>query len=267
MKKGIISHVPNMFTLLNAGFGIMAIIMAFESVEKSLVFLVLAMIADFFDGWVARKYKVTTELGKQLDSLADAISFVVAPAVLSYLYFFEIWWLAAASAIFIAGCGILRLATFNIKGGTDHFVGMPTPLFTVFLIGLIFSKAPIHSWAYGLLIFLGAFLMISPIPYPSFKGKKEVKFKYLGALCIGLIFIATAFFSGYNFIIAEYTILLVLLGLPILLNKNFRNLELGFFGAGLVVLIFVFYSSLTTLALLPLFYGALALPLIEKSRS
>jgi CDP-diacylglycerol---serine O-phosphatidyltransferase len=267
MKKKLISKIPNFFTILNAGFGLLAIIFAFENVGKSITLIILAMIADFFDGWVARKYKVSSELGKELDSLADTVSFVIAPAILTYLFFSETPWLATAVGIFIVGCGILRLATFNIQASTKFFKGLPTPLFTILIIGLLYSSISLPIWAYALLIFFGAYLMISPIKYPSFKDRQEVKVKYLTGLAIGLIIISSSLFSRYTFILVEYLLLFLLVLLPILLNKNYRKLEIGFFLGGAIVLGIVFYNNLLALTLMPLFYTPFALPLIEKARS
>ena len=135
MKK----HIPNTITSMNLFSGSIAIVMAFEGAFIWVVFwVILAAIFDFFDGMAARLLNAYSEIGKELDSLADVVSFGVAPSVAvfillrDYILFPEslsiiqpyVPYLAFIIAVFSA----LRLAKFNIdERQTSSFIGLPTP--------------------------------------------------------------------------------------------------------------------------------------------
>lgn len=207
-------HIANIFTLLNLVFGCLAIvatlqngIILFHSAEGdeiinfsekivlASIFIGMAAIVDFFDGFIARALKVNSELGKQLDSLADVVSFGVAPSVILY-QFLRMGWASHENGInisilflfpafFIAAGAAYRLAKFNLEPEQHGFFkGVPTPA-----IGLLIASFPLIYWyqynfmgafmespyflpAMYLLIFVLCFLMISNIPMFSFKIKK-----------------------------------------------------------------------------------------------
>ena len=142
MKK----HIPNTITSLNLFSGSIAIVMAFEGAYIWVVFwVIIAAIFDFFDGMAARLLNAYSDIGKELDSLADVVSFGVAPAVAVFtllrndiiyhesLIFIQpyIPYLAFVIPIFSA----LRLAKFNIdERQTSSFIGLPTPANALFWI-------------------------------------------------------------------------------------------------------------------------------------
>jgi CDP-diacylglycerol--serine O-phosphatidyltransferase len=149
------------------------------------------VVLDLLDGRIARLTGTTSQFGAELDSLADAISFGVAPALMAYRWALDeiprLGWLAA---FFFAMCGVLRLARFNVqKSGIDprYFVGLPIPaaagqLVTLLVVGL-------------------GFLMVSTFRYPSFKGVDlRRRRSYLAVLGIAIFFI----FVFANF---EYSLL------------------------------------------------------------
>ena len=132
MKK----YIPNAITLLNLFFGSLATVFAAKGQLEAASFLVFAgIICDFFDGLAARVLKVQSDIGVQLDSLADAITFGAAPAMLVYkwgLRDFGMWGIFVAF-LFLAG-GVLRLARYNVlssrkedTGPASHFLGLPIP--------------------------------------------------------------------------------------------------------------------------------------------
>lgn len=131
MKK----HLPNAVTCLNLLSGCLGIVFAFQgNLEWASYAIVIAAVFDFFDGMLARLLKAYSDIGKELDSLADVISFGVLPSVIVYQLFLlspqissvSIW--LNFTAFLIAMFSALRLAKFNIDvRQSDHFIGLPTP--------------------------------------------------------------------------------------------------------------------------------------------
>lgn len=144
-------HLPNILTLGNLFCGMLAIRLFFlDTFDWPLYLLGIAALLDFADGLVARSLKVSGELGKQLDSLADVVSFGVAPAIgLSQYFYYEVglspengWqnFVIVFSPYLIALFSALRLAKFNIDTRqTDRFIGLPTPANTLFIGSLIWA--------------------------------------------------------------------------------------------------------------------------------
>src|ERR1700726_3722952 len=151
----------------------------------------LAILFDSFDGFVARATGTTSEFGKQFDSLADMVSFGIAPAVLAFTWgvrgisesvFIDIrrihqigWWVALSFAI----CCAWRLARFNIQGmapggGSRYFVGLPCPAAAGLLVACVHAiKVPIADWRWSIVwmavVLLAAALMASTVRFRSFK--------------------------------------------------------------------------------------------------
>ncbi|TSB46806.1 CDP-diacylglycerol--serine O-phosphatidyltransferase [Alkalicoccobacillus porphyridii] len=125
--RKIKGQIANALTLINLGFGALAIIYVFhDQLRVGLLLIAIAAVFDRLDGAAARKFNTTSELGKQLDSLSDIISFGVAPAMLMYqavLYEFGVT--GAIFAIIYIMCGALRLARFNITESHGYYVGLP----------------------------------------------------------------------------------------------------------------------------------------------
>ncbi len=182
MLKRIIPFIPNAITLTSMCLGLTALRLSYirEDIYYSLVLLLIAAILDGIDGKIARKLKVESPTGAQLDSLADFLNFCVTPALIAFewhlkeLYFFG-W---AATLIFLVG-GAYRLARFNVmyangveNVSTNYFVGAPTPVGAIMIFlpivlelkGYIATTSSIYTSAY--ITFL-AFLMISHIKTPS----------------------------------------------------------------------------------------------------
>lgn len=150
--KAAIKFIPNLLTLGNALMGLWAIVfIAREEMLNAVYCVAIALILDFFDGFVARLLKAQSPLGVQLDSLADAITFGLVPgfilfqmiAIAEGFYFVEItkwptWlFLEVSVAGLVPLAAIYRLAKFNLKtdAGT-HFSGLPTPAMTLFVLGI-----------------------------------------------------------------------------------------------------------------------------------
>ncbi len=201
LKRGIYI-LPNIFTSLNMFCGFFAII---ESINKNFkaaaISIMIAGIFDLLDGKIARSTHTTSRFGLEYDSLADLVSFGVAPAIMIYLWALEpmnrYGWLAGF--LFMA-CGALRLARFNYQADTisgEYFVGLPIPAGAGMnaVIVLLFERFhiyPIPTFSLATLYFL-SFLMVSTIKFNSFKYVKffkKMNFNVLVSSLLILIFIA-----------------------------------------------------------------------------
>lgn len=163
--------------------------MAFSGKLEMAVYLIwLAMIFDFFDGLAARALKVSSPIGKELDSLADMVSFGVLPACLIFLLIENenLAYIAFTIAVFSA----LRLAKFNTDTRQENdFIGLPTPANALFLSALVFvNQQPnfaelINDYTLIIIAIIFSLLLVSPIRLFSLKvkslGWKENSFRYL----------------------------------------------------------------------------------------
>lgn len=188
---------PNLFTTANLFSGFFGIVSAINGRFEVAAFAILAScIFDILDGKVARLTRATSRFGVEYDSLADLVAFGVAPALLMYLWalkpFGRLGWLACF--IFVA-CGALRLARFNVQVDVvskKYFVGLPIPggasmIATTVLFIEGWRTAPSSVAQVVLLVatFLLGFLMVSTIPFYSFKDLEFVKSKPVPVL-VGL---------------------------------------------------------------------------------
>ena len=133
MKK---SAIPNAFTLGNLAFGVLSLLATFhEDYRLAAIFVILAAIADRYDGRVARLLNVDSEIGKELDSLADLVSFGVAPSILVYkLYGFMNFGILGYFLVLIFPiCGAYRLARYNISSFDGTFTGVPITIAGTFM--------------------------------------------------------------------------------------------------------------------------------------
>ena len=174
--------LPNSFTTMNLFCGFTSIIASMEgNFNRSALLILGGMVFDVLDGKVARATRTTSRFGIEYDSLADLISFGLAPGLLMYLWALKplgkLGWIAAL--IFLA-CGALRLARFNTTAGTTDnrwFTGLPIPAAagmvatTILLFNRIGMKAPDSVMLYVMLacLYVLSFLMVSSIKYVSFK--------------------------------------------------------------------------------------------------
>lgn len=204
-------QIPNIFTLLNLIFGCLAIVAILqngitiqyspegaqfidipEKIWLASLFLGLAALVDFLDGFVARLFNASSEMGKQLDSLADVVSFGVAPALIMYQFLrrsyaneetgIDTSILYLLPAFIIAAAAAYRLAKFNLDSSQQYgFKGVPTPA-----VGLLIASFPLIYWhsdyefiaslllnkwvLYGMILAL-SWLMISNVPMLALKFK------------------------------------------------------------------------------------------------
>jgi CDP-diacylglycerol--serine O-phosphatidyltransferase len=218
----IAQHIPNFFTslnLLSGCFGIVAV--AGNHPEGGVFFIISGAVFDFFDGFFARLFKTGSLFGKELDSLADMVTFGFLPAYLMYFLFSEcttgyypyVSFLLAVSAGF-------RLARFNItEDPKDYFAGLPTPANAFLIAGLVhIYLADWESFSYFFndpnilmtYVLIQSFLMNSNIQFISLKFKESKwrgnELRYL-LIVSGLILIIFLQFEGIFMLMLFYVFL------------------------------------------------------------
>ncbi|MGC9374763.1 MAG: CDP-alcohol phosphatidyltransferase family protein [Bacteroidales bacterium] len=221
MRFSIKRYIPNFITSLNLLSGCLSIVLAFEGYLLLAVYMIfLSALFDFFDGMTARLLKVYSEVGKQLDSLADVVSFGVAPSVIVFsmmkniiydsLYLPPLETLSFTTVLFlispflIAVFSGIRLATFNVDARqNDSFIGLPTPanaLFFVslYIITLVSDNSLINHLIQNkvfllILILIFSLLLIAEFPMFSLKFKNlglrgnKIRFIFIGLSAVLLI--------------------------------------------------------------------------------
>ncbi len=246
-------QIPNLFTLLNLFFGCMAIIVILqngitlvhteaggqmmsmpEQIYLASLFIALAAVVDFLDGFVARLFNAQSEMGKQLDSLADVVSFGVAPGMIIYQFLrlsvarqedgldASSAWLYPA--LLIPCAAAWRLARFNIDDKqTYSFRGVPTPA-----VGLMVASLPLafwhtdntqiidlflNKWVWYGLVFALCYLMTCNTPFMSFKVKErglKNAIPQLALIAIALIITAVFAWTAVPLIFISYILLSLL---------------------------------------------------------
>jgi len=168
MKK----HIPNSITSLNLAIGSAGIYYVL-TIDHSYAFYFVAVagIFDFLDGFAARLLKVKSEMGKELDSLADMVSFGLLPAFYMLKLLegtSEFYWIALLIAIFSA----LRLAKFNIDDSqSDSFEGLPTPANAIMLTSLFLLDLPLHEVTLIGICLMSSLLLVSKLRLIALKFK------------------------------------------------------------------------------------------------
>jgi len=245
-------QIPNFFTLCNLLCGCMAIIfilqpdVSMNEEQNTLLmntrfmiaplWLFAAAVIDFLDGFVARWMKSTSELGAQLDSLSDVVSFGVAPSMIIYkllqLSFMSekgainVPSLLLIPAFLLALAAAWRLAVFNLdKSQTHSFRGVPTPITAMVIASFplilwydqgFFSKMVMNSWFLYLVIFLLSGMMVSSFPMMSLK----VKERKLSAMMPQILLI---FSGGLLILFLKWAALPMIYVLYLVLSLTFRK--------------------------------------------
>lgn len=226
-------QLPNLFTLLNLFFGCLAIVAVVQSgltinndnsgmqvveipqkIYWASIFIGIAAAIDFLDGFVARLLKASSEMGKQLDSLADVVSFGVAPGMIAYQFLrvayaqqtngLEINQLWLMPAFIIPCAGAYRLARFNIDATqSNNFKGVPIPA-----IGLLIASFPLmywftdnawlilalrNKWIWYAVIIVVSYLMVSNLPMLALKFKGVTVKKIMPFIIVATVTIISAF--------------------------------------------------------------------------
>ena len=214
-------HIPNSITCCNLISGCMATYWAFMGIyEFALLLIIIGAVFDFFDGMTARLLGVSSPIGKELDSLADCITFGFAPSaiIFSYLSTFDTHnFIIPFLAFIMAAFSALRLAKFNLdERQALGFIGLPTPANALFWGSLIvgtqeyLEEIPYIPFILLAGVLLSCYLLVSEIPMFALKfkhwGWKGNEIKYIFVLsCIPLLLLLGV--SGFAAIIAWYIIL------------------------------------------------------------
>lgn len=199
-------QIPNLFTLLNLLSGLIAVILAFsDKLIEAAFFVMLGIFFDFFDGFFARMFKVSGEMGKQLDSLADMVTSGVAPGIVmfqmllmstkhqwfmdyncemdSWQSFGDIEWnVLPFLGLLIPLASAYRLAKFNIdERQTSSFIGLPTPALSLLVVSLplilissdnrFFTEMLQNKYVLIGITLVGSYLLNAEIPLFSLKFK------------------------------------------------------------------------------------------------
>lgn len=178
--KRLSSYIPNIITCCNLTAGSLAVIMALRGTfEQAAIFILIAAVCDFLDGLSARLLHAYSDMGKELDSLSDLISFGLAPGLMVYALLNDYLLLPygnleylAYIALLIPVAGGIRLAKFNVDNRqTTSFIGLPIPANALFWIGVCFADTrDWHPVIILALIVLFSYLMVSNLPMFSLKA-------------------------------------------------------------------------------------------------
>ena len=213
IRKGIYV-IPTLFTCANMAFGFLSMLLSMNGLfTKAAWFLVCAIGCDILDGRIARMTKTSSEFGVQMDSLSDLVSFGLAPAIMIYMLVLNTMGkIGIAIAVLFVLCAALRLAKFNVMAqqGIVHknFMGLPTPASAGVLISFVLSyelisptghaltfktipllmrTMPIFFKAMPIVMVLLSFLMVSNVPYLTFKKIKLSRPKALRLVILVIV--------------------------------------------------------------------------------
>lgn len=232
---------PNLLTILNLLSGAVAIYFALNNnIELAVILMFAGAIFDFFDGFVARLLKVSGELGKQLDSLADVVTFVVLPGAIvfstqrflvaenSYENLSLLQWIFILSPLLIPAFSALRLAKFNIDTRqSKSFIVLPTSANALFFASLCYSitlpnntigEMADNPLVLFILTVIFSYLLVSPIPMFSLKFSSYGFKKNLATYLFLILSIVLIVFFTIN-AISAVIILYILISLVLLLKK------------------------------------------------
>lgn len=219
MKK----HIPNTITLLNQFSGIVACIFAYNSrFDLALLFVLIGATLDFMDGAMARLLHVSSPLGKELDSLADVITFGLVPGMIAFRLLgplAEVWEYMPYLGFLITLFSTYRLGKFNIdERQTTSFIGLATPANAIFWLGLAYGYQSLLSavspWFVLVAVVVSSYLLVCELPMFSFKfhnfGWTENRIRYM--FILGAIVLAVVFFRQSLPLIILWYILLSVVG-------------------------------------------------------
>lgn len=255
--------IPNIFTLINLFFGCMAITVILqngiittvgnegelflklpEKIYMASLFIGLAAVIDFFDGLVARLFKVTSDLGKQLDSLADVVSFGVAPGMIIYQFLrlafaqnqngLDISSLYLVPAFIVPCAGAFRLARYNIDTTqTTGFKGVPIPAAGILIAAFpliywytdsaMIISVLLNPWFWFAIVLTVSYLMVSTLPMMSLKiTDNSVRSNLPKIILIAIGIVAALLFKwmAVPIIFVAYVILSLAMPPPILDTAN-----------------------------------------------
>ncbi len=228
------NQLANLLTILSLFSGFLSIFLSFSGQFTFAAYaVILSVCLDGFDGYVARSAKVSSEFGRELDSLVDAVSFGVAPVLLGQAFIYKDLYQFAIAVLFIyLVCAVVRLARYNIstKGMQDnYFHGLPTTISG----GLLASFVLIHRKAnfpagsattfFIFLVLLLSFLMVSQVCYLNLKGLRQALGEVLKPVLISLFIILCVALCRDKLGVALFSVLLIYLIFSPFVVKRLNN--------------------------------------------
>ncbi len=226
-------NIPNFITLANLTCGLFAIIFAFKgNLTTASLCIFLGAFLDFFDGLAARLLKISGEFGKQLDSMADMVTFGVAPGFILFHFMFYLnndlifrhsmqnnsFFFPASLALLIPIFSAYRLANFNIDSRqTDSFIGLPTPALAIFIAAIPhidFNRFPMFTdmQLLTVLAVIMPILLVVEMPLFSLKfSKNESILSRVNIFRISLILAALVLFLLFEFAAIPFIVILYLI--------------------------------------------------------
>ncbi|MDR0303058.1 MAG: CDP-diacylglycerol--serine O-phosphatidyltransferase [Treponema sp.] len=246
LKKGIYI-IPSMFTCGNMTFGFLSVLASIRGhFIPAAWFLIGALACDIIDGRIARMTNTTSMFGMELDSLSDLVSFGIAPAMMMYMLVLNTMGkIGIAIAVLYVLCCALRLARFNVLAHTGevhkHFVGLPTPASAGVIISFVLSYQLLAPEGYNLnfktipvlmelmpvffrvmpiVIVVLSFLMVSNVPYMSFKKLKLSKVRTIELLAVLIVLVILIVIFPQNTIFIIFAIYAIS-GLLIYISRIF----------------------------------------------
>lgn len=220
----LVFFLPNIFTAMNVGCGFVAIMFSIQGeFYKACMIIFLGAIFDSVDGRIARMTGTSSSFGEQFDSLSDLVSFGVAPAIIFYNRFLiDSGRLGMVIAFLFLLCGALRLARFNAnisKVKSDYFQGLPIPgaalaVLSYILVSLDFPELFLNRYLAIPYIVFYSLLMVSNVPFPSFKNSEWVKKNRKKVLFLIFVVISSLF-------IYEQVMIPVIISLYVLISLGY----------------------------------------------
>ena len=235
----MVKQLPNFFTLINLSLGFFSILLAsMGGLTQGAILILVASVFDFLDGFLAKKLNASSELGKQLDSLADMVTFGVSPAILVYFLLASLPQIISPYSNYIVVLipifSALRLAKFNIdENQTNNFIGLPTPANALFFVSIVLFLENSESLlskevTYKALLFLilvFSYLLTSKVSFFSLKftdfnwKTNQLRYVFLG---LSLILLFWSFFLNIQVLTLSIIILLYIV-LSLLNNIKIKN--------------------------------------------
>ena len=226
------SFIPNFITLLNLFSGCVAVIFALEgNMKLTALFVFLGIFFDFFDGFIARKLNVQSDLGVQLDSLADMVTSGLVPGLVLFYLFGLAPQPHLVNSELLPYFGLLvtlasayRLAKFNISNNqSDVFIGLPTPANTLLIISLplileyqnsdVINSMILNPWFLIVLTLVSCFLLNAPIKLIALKFKtwnfKDNASRFI-LIILSVVLLSIFQFAGIPLIIIMYIFLSII---------------------------------------------------------
>lgn len=190
-------RVEDFISVLNAVFGLLSILMIFlDQIRFSFIFILLAVLADGLDGYVARRNGNKSQVGDFLEPMADMMSMAAAPVFFTYNMFFnqinncfKCQFLLIAFLVFFFICAVVRLSSFFVLKKDEYFIGVPVPASALIIVLLSYLRVDFY-------IVISGILLVSIFMISNFHFKKP--WLKVNILAVVLIFLAVFFNNWYN---------------------------------------------------------------------